>query len=701
MDKLPPNIQRRDRQRGRPIQPLKKPEFTWTENPLFRLCGACAQVDFTKFAWRNELRRTEAFPGVSSLPRIGCGRMDNAIFVSARPKLGSIDDYGDSIGLIDFHPCSAQITTVNDTIQCLTSTGHPRMNFSGRRLDPSKVDLRLLKFWLSHCESHHGKQCYFRPWTAHLPWAKDLFLIDVEDMCIVPASNQCRYVALSYVWGQCNNYKFTKADFSTVQKRGMLREKVLPATIEDAITVTQAIGFRYLWIDAFVCQRAVVTLIAAAGDDANAGLAGVRSRPHELHQDVVFVPGVTLMSVLPIADGCSDPGKLEDTPYSTWYSRAWTMQEQLFSSRKLIFAENQVYWSCDQANWVEETVLEFGKTIGYKGYVFGRNSHDGSDHDLTIAYPDDTSRSYYPLAGLAGQYLCRNLTHESDRLNAFTGILGAMSSSQGERYLWGLPESSFSGALFWDIPGQPRTIALHRRVSESGDIESIPIPSWSWLAWRSAKGIHRRLRFDTSPDLVKTEVDIYQLDSKGARIKIEQKSPDKPHHTHAYLWKIASTPLDTGTRVQFNERLDTGLLQFWASTASVYVRQDHLRYAAYHLLSSEYSEGPEIPVEFHMGSTEHLQRDDPVVLENVPHLVEKVRKIGRPICDKDVLMLDFVIIARDNGSWYSSIRDGSSALRALVVEWKNGIAYRLGFAIFSEENWISLENRQWRLVTLG
>jgi len=81
--------------------------------------------------------------------------------------------------------------------------------------------------------------------------------------------------------------------------------------------------------------------------------------------------------------------------------------------------------------------------------------------------------------------------------------------------------------------------------------------------------------------------------------------------------------------------------------------------------------------------------------------MEKLRKIDRPICDKDVLMVDFVIIARENRNWCLSVGDRESPLCALVVEWKNGIAYRLGFAILSEKNWISLKNRQWRLVTLG
>jgi hypothetical protein len=40
-------------------------------------------------------------------------------------------------------------------------------------------------------------------------------------------------------------------------------------------------------------------------------------------------------------------------------------------------------------------------------------------------------------------------------------------------------------------------------------------------------------------------------------------------------------------------------------------------------------------------------------------------------------------------------------LHALIVEWHDGIAYRIGITTISECVWVKLENRIWRLVTLG
>lgn len=78
-----------------------------------------------------------------------------------------------------------------------------------------------------------------------------------------------------------------------------------------------------------VYANALFTIIAAAGDSADAGLP-------------VNLKGITLMSVLEYKyDQEHTHG---EKPRSTWFSRAWTLQEHIFSSRKLKFSDKQVYW---------------------------------------------------------------------------------------------------------------------------------------------------------------------------------------------------------------------------------------------------------------------------------------------------------------------------------------------------------------------
>lgn len=97
---------------------------------------------------------------------------------------------------------------------------------------PPVCDLSVAAGWLATCESEHDDKC-------RIPWSPKLLrcnMIDVDTRTIVACPPQCRYVALSYVWGpMCPNLNG-------------LATGMLPYTIEDAITVTRALGVKYLWV---------------------------------------------------------------------------------------------------------------------------------------------------------------------------------------------------------------------------------------------------------------------------------------------------------------------------------------------------------------------------------------------------------------------------------------------------------------------
>jgi hypothetical protein len=69
-------------------------------------------------------------------------------------------------------------------------------------------------------------------------------------------------------------------------------------------------------------------------------------------------------------------------------------------------------------------------------------------------------------------YIRRDLRFESDRLNAFSGIINAQTHSLGQSQ-WGMPLRLFARALFLSIPAQAGP--LSRRPN---------FPSWSWLGWK-------------------------------------------------------------------------------------------------------------------------------------------------------------------------------------------------------------------------
>ncbi|KAH7317254.1 hypothetical protein BKA65DRAFT_363504, partial [Rhexocercosporidium sp. MPI-PUGE-AT-0058] len=126
------------------------------------------------------------------------------------------------------------------------------------------IDLDDVHRWISTCEKEHGGrgnlQCspaMFNP--AVLPRNSmrqlDFRLIDVEAMCIVYVPRQCRYIALSYVWGRRNQSRLvlTSDNEEDLLEPGTLAlsetQASIPRTILDAMSVVRKLGESYLWVD--------------------------------------------------------------------------------------------------------------------------------------------------------------------------------------------------------------------------------------------------------------------------------------------------------------------------------------------------------------------------------------------------------------------------------------------------------------------
>ena len=154
-----------------------------------------------------------------------------------------------------------------------------------RDIDAHHIDFDIVKGWLTRDGASSSKT---RVLVNHDIPAR---LVDCRTRTIVPAA-QHPYLALSYVWGQA----VFESDRGYSGGEDLL-PNAIPATIADAISVTQQLGYRYLWVDKYsinqadafsklydiqnmdtIFRSAEATLIAAAGQDAQYGLPGVNAR---------------------------------------------------------------------------------------------------------------------------------------------------------------------------------------------------------------------------------------------------------------------------------------------------------------------------------------------------------------------------------------------------------------------------------------
>jgi hypothetical protein len=110
------------------------------------------------------------------------------------------------------------------------SEGIARSDYQYR--DPPKISFSQIREHIDICMKHH-ESCsleFYRPLV-------DLRVIDCEQRLLVDAPTDCRYVALSYVWGELSSSE----DF--------VLSHSLPPTIEHSILTTLKLGYRYLWVD--------------------------------------------------------------------------------------------------------------------------------------------------------------------------------------------------------------------------------------------------------------------------------------------------------------------------------------------------------------------------------------------------------------------------------------------------------------------
>jgi hypothetical protein len=106
------------------------------------------------------------------------------------------------------------------------------------------MPLEVLKHSIATCQHEHGDECSPKSTTI----LQNLKVFDCETCEVVSAPADCRYVALSYVWGPTMTNPSIKAPLTPGD---------LPRTVADSCIVVQSLGYKYLWVDRYVSRRNV------------------------------------------------------------------------------------------------------------------------------------------------------------------------------------------------------------------------------------------------------------------------------------------------------------------------------------------------------------------------------------------------------------------------------------------------------------
>lgn len=301
------------------------------------------------------------------------------------------------------------------------------------------------------------------------------------------------YAALSYCWGGPQPITTTSASYP--RHKLIINKQSLPPSVRDAVLLTEKIGIKYLWIDAFciiqddqtdqnweivqmplIYSQATVTIVASRAKGVTEGFLHDRPRMGEETPDHIFeLPflcsdnNLGSVVLLPKIEPSTEPLDL----------RAWPLQERFLSPRIIEYGSLQTRWIC-QATALERSI------DGFKDMSVFCNERDDSLFTRALQNILDTSdsaisgdRHHQDLldqwCDILKIYTHRTLTLGTDRLPAISGIAAQFGKVLCDEYKAGLWKSAMISQLFWRRSNSAWSKLRPRPREYQG-------PTWSWAA---------------------------------------------------------------------------------------------------------------------------------------------------------------------------------------------------------------------------
>ncbi|KEY73597.1 hypothetical protein S7711_09133 [Stachybotrys chartarum IBT 7711] len=366
----------------------------------------------------------------------------------------------------------------------------------------SSHTLGLARLWLNYCLTNH-RQCKATAHAAQSPMPTRLINIEQPTKpWLVQAKHQLcgPYVALSYAWGQGRRVVTRKSNVQMHLRS--LPVAGMPSTFADAIRVAVALGYKYIWIDAFciiqdddddlsrelprmgdIYRYADLTIYAAGAKSSHTGFfkghEPPKSRP--CHVPITYTTSqgsITHQTVLSVP--WHGPDYLGE--------RGWILQERVLSPRCLIFGD-ELAWSCTTTDARESNPVMASTRKVLSGRVF---QPDLLRHQLfqdlekpveTRNYSNHEKQSRI-WQDLVQEYSEKQLSFAGDNLKALSGLAEIYHQAYGMTYAAGIWQQDAISQLAWYV-----AINDERPVAEEPDG-----PSWTWA---SAGKI--RIRFRACP----------------------------------------------------------------------------------------------------------------------------------------------------------------------------------------------------------
>lgn len=301
-----------------------------------------------------------------------------------------------------------------------------------------------------------------------------------ENVSVRHPETQLRYATLSYCWGTSLPMRTTRRNKCKHETKGIDIDN-MPATFQDAIYIAKKLGIRYIWIDALcivqddrddwetesvaMCDVFVHSQVTICAAKCSSPEEHFLLRPTDellsLHFRSTLRPHISGQYSIRLEPRHVSPAS-QDLGNSAWISRAWVWQEQVTSTRKLVFGNKTLQFRCNMGTFFED----------------GRQ--DLNNPRLDVLHNPEAWRMAMET------YSSRTLTYASDRLKAIAGVASFIENYYFEgtttpSYLVGLwKNDQFEFQLRW-VCRKP-SLSHAELLGLLRDREQYIAPSWSWVS---------------------------------------------------------------------------------------------------------------------------------------------------------------------------------------------------------------------------
>lgn len=325
-----------------------------------------------------------------------------------------------------------------------------------------------------------------------------------------------QWTALSYCWGGKSSFITIAANLTERQQR--IPWSTIPATFQDAMTLTHRLGIRYIWIDSIciiqdsvedwrteaskmgnIYQNAHLVIAADLASSCDEGIFATRAR-HSLPIDIDLGGNershikqqilVEKASPMDYTSQQSEPNEWHTGSFlrhsvlesnsralnKRWNNptlrRAWCFQERMLATRIIHFTAAELIWECKT-----KTDCECGLRTS-SGHTLKQSLDTALEKAAAVGYPDFTSSRATASKmwwKLVVEYSWCDLTVPADKLPAISGL--ARLFPQLGQYWAGMWSQELPLSLLWreeshEEPGLPKQIVPENYVA----------PSWSWAS---------------------------------------------------------------------------------------------------------------------------------------------------------------------------------------------------------------------------